>query len=94
MGELEADREVLVSARLSPGWRLQLSVTFAEGPDYNIFFDLVDLTDFHTLISPLSHLSLQSSHRYIPLSHWNFRNDYIYIVGSNCGSSAISLFSQ
>ena len=52
MGELEADREVLVSARLSPGWRLQLSVTFAEGPDYNLFFDLVDLTDFHTLISP------------------------------------------
>ena len=38
MGELEADREVLVSARLSPGWRLQLSVTFAEGPDYNLFF--------------------------------------------------------
>ena len=37
MGELEADREVLVSARLSPGWRLQLSVTFAEGPDYNLF---------------------------------------------------------
>ena len=52
MGELEADREVLVSARLSPGWRLQLSVTFAEGPDYNLFFDLVDLTDIHTLISP------------------------------------------
>ena len=36
MGELEADREVLVSARLSPGWRLQLSVMFAEGPDYNL----------------------------------------------------------
>ena len=52
MGELKADREVLVSARLSPGWRLQLSVTFAEGPDYNLFFDLVDLTDIHTLISP------------------------------------------
>ena len=49
MGELEADREVLVSARLSPGWRLQLSVTFAEGPDYNLFFDLVDLTDISTL---------------------------------------------
>ena len=47
MGELEADREVLVSARLSPGWRLQLSVTFAEGPDYNLFFDLVDITDIH-----------------------------------------------
>ena len=51
MGELEADREVLVSARLSPGWRLQLSVTFAEGPDYNFFY-VVDLTDIHTLISP------------------------------------------
>ena len=90
MGELEADREVLVSARLSPGWRLQLSVTFAEGPDYNLFFDLISTP----LFPPLSHLSLQSSHRNIPLSHWNFRNDYIYIVGSNCGSSAISLFSQ
>ena len=42
MGELEADREGLVSARLSPGWRLQLSVMFAEGPDYNLkaFFSI------------------------------------------------------
>ena len=63
MGELEADREVLVSARLSPGWRLQLSVTFAEGPDYNLFFSIWLISLVSTpLFPPLSHLSLQSSY--------------------------------
>ena len=50
MGELEADREVLVSARLSPGWRLQPSVTFVEGPDYN---HLIDISNYPNGISEM-----------------------------------------